>query len=1405
MFRFVWWLRRVHPLNELMKNYYSGVLCVVAHLQFSRASAFVCAILLGLHCYAPQAQAADPLDDWRLRTSGTANALYMVNFGNNQFIAVGKQGTVVTSPDGKTWTSQSAGTASDIYAVAYGAGQWVATGPGGLILTSPDGITWAQQNSGTTANLFNVAFANDIFIAVGGFAGSSVALSSTDGINWTSSSVDGRLSRTYLSGINFGNSLWVAVGAELSCTEFPVFCTTYPGIYTSATGAPPWTDRIPPGAFDLIDVHYGADMFVAVGSSGGILTSPTGEGWSQRTSPVSTILNSVSFGNGQFVSVGQSGVILSSSDGNSWTRHTSPVSSYLYEVTFGMGTFVAVGENGTILQSPYGVTIKSTSVVEGNAGPTNATFAVSLYPPTNVTVTVDFATADGTALAGSDYTANNGVVIFAPGETSKEIVVEVLGDMDEEAHENFIVTLSNPVNTSLAVDTAFGAIINDDGPSAETVIVESRTTGTATGGITPYPPYQEVAGSWSGSGSHTIAPGVTPNIGSRYAFAGTPVLKITPTLQPGSTYRMSISHITINASPDIVVNISYEGCTGTATSTTNFNGLRGNVWEVVGNITVDEGVTQPSIIFTYASGLLSSSPNRWYSDAFRFENNPCIFTTVPDIVSATGPLAEGQIFVNVPGVSATASAVRVYANGALVGQKIAGITAGQNRVETSPLVKGQIITATQSDANGVETCRASTGPIVGGGTNPRIRMALSVRQNTNIINGTIGADGTSTNAIIKYIGATNIISGGAPMATRFFVPSREWQTVQFQRGDDPANPIDPTYLWNSTDTPDPHQLKGDFGILDGIAFAVEEDTGPFAIYIDNFMNGTTRIQSFEGVGPGTSGVQFNLPGFSGTTSPFLLSQAAGAIVPNSAMVTNNTADHGAHSLYVSWQFKDTNRANWLRLAAASPATGTPNPIVDLRLPISFRMMILPVGQEPPPSPPVITARPANQAVIEGGRATFRVNVRGTAPLSYQWRLNGSDINSATNPTLTLNNVQVAQAGGYSVRVSNSLGNDTSAEGILTVEDLAYTDVMTPAWRLNTGDRTYLVNDSGTRSITFSPITENLLVASRTGGANIHALNAETGDFRYTLLPPEGGYSGGTLVLNQVVSTSDSTIYAGNLTDNGTATTFRLYRWFIDYEDETGQLVWEGNPSNDPNLALRWGDAMTVRETTSGHEIILSSRTSTLLSRINPGNGLNSPASVCNVSTAAGNSFRLGLAADGPEVVWGKMIGLPLLEVQTDFGLGTSTILNSFSGLGTMGPIGVNTVGRLLAGVFIDSPDHLRLFDISTPGQIIPLDTEFFPSDNANGNATGGIAFGNNKVYALCSNNGLLAMNIDTSCLPDRPSIARNGSDVVISWSRSTFRLQGTDSLGGTWDPVPGASPVTVGAGTGMKFFRLVCP
>jgi probable HAF family extracellular repeat protein len=93
---------------------------------------------------------------------------------------------------------------------------------------------------------------------------------------------------------------------------------------------------------------------------------------------------------------------------------------------------------------------------------TNFTFAVRLSEPTTATVSVNFATANGTAQAGSDYNAASGALVFNPGETSKTVVVGVKGDRTREADETFTVNLSGANGATLFDAQGSGLIANDD-------------------------------------------------------------------------------------------------------------------------------------------------------------------------------------------------------------------------------------------------------------------------------------------------------------------------------------------------------------------------------------------------------------------------------------------------------------------------------------------------------------------------------------------------------------------------------------------------------------------------------------------------------------------------------------------------------------------------------------------------------------------------------------------------------------------------------------------------------------------------------------------------------------------------------------------------------------------------------
>jgi hypothetical protein len=296
-----------------------------------------------------------------------------------------------------------------------------------------------------------------------------------------------------------------------------------------------------------------------------------------------------------------------------------------------------------------------------------------------------------------------------------------------------------------------------------------------------------------------------------------------------------------------------------------------------------------------------------------------------------------------------------------------------------------------------------------GGINPAVRVSLGVRDPGGLTN-VIGADGGTAGVHLVLIKANGTLNGGfgvAPTGGQVVMPGNCWQTLTFDRATDEIFGWSGPYGGNS--------LPNDFVALDAISFAIEDttDTGPFLVYVDNLINGTTLIQDFESSTNGEQAVMINKPDFSSTTAVYLLSPAPGAISPNVSVVTNSNASAGTNSLLLSWQFKDSSGQDWYR--ATFQGTKTPNPIVDLRKPISFDLLLLPAGVA---QGNMNVSLLKNQTVHPGENATFNVSATGSGTFSYVWKTNDVVIPTASGNSLTLNNLQLDGGGIVSVTVNN---------------------------------------------------------------------------------------------------------------------------------------------------------------------------------------------------------------------------------------------------------------------------------------------------------------------------------------------------------------------------------------------------
>ena len=133
------------------------------------------------------------------------------------------------------------------------------------------------------------------------------------------------------------------------------------------------------------------------------------------------------------------------------------------------------------------ISINDVSVTEGNTGTVNANFTASLSAASGLQVTVNYATANETATAGSDYVASSGTVTFPAGSTTQTISVVVNGDALPEPTETFFINLSNAVNATIADAQGQGTINDDDALpsiSISDVSVTEGNTGTVNANFT---------------------------------------------------------------------------------------------------------------------------------------------------------------------------------------------------------------------------------------------------------------------------------------------------------------------------------------------------------------------------------------------------------------------------------------------------------------------------------------------------------------------------------------------------------------------------------------------------------------------------------------------------------------------------------------------------------------------------------------------------------------------------------------------------------------------------------------------------------------------------------------------------------------------------------------------------------
>ncbi len=284
--------------------------------------------------------------NWTLRPTGAdieglGQGLLSVRYLNSLFVVGGKSNTLLTSPDGITWTQREFSEDSSWFWDSwYNAGTYYFPGRQGKIWTTTDFTSWTSIDLNENDDVYNIVNGGGITVASG--RGGNL-FSSTDLLGWTSRKSG--YSNNF-SDVAFGNGRFVA--------------SDYDGNVIGSSDGITWEDSFVPGIdVNWFTVVFADDKFVAMSSRGEWILSPSGliNTWSLPSAEIAGGVNieRLRYLNDKWFIVGQEGMIRSSTNLTSWDVHDIATTNDFRDIAFANGMFIVVGQGGELHTSSDGV------------------------------------------------------------------------------------------------------------------------------------------------------------------------------------------------------------------------------------------------------------------------------------------------------------------------------------------------------------------------------------------------------------------------------------------------------------------------------------------------------------------------------------------------------------------------------------------------------------------------------------------------------------------------------------------------------------------------------------------------------------------------------------------------------------------------------------------------------------------------------------------------------------------------------------------------------------------------------------------------------------------------------------------------------------------------------------------
>jgi hypothetical protein len=392
---------------------------------------------------------------------------------------------------------------------------------------------------------------------------------------------------------------------------------------------------------------------------------------------------------------------------------------------------------GTILDTTAlpTVTINSASTTEGTSGTKTLAFTVKLSAASAQVVTVRYATADRTAIAGTDYKAASGMLVFYPGDTTETINVTVYGYPGKNSDQTFALNLSSPTNAVVLTGTGVGTILNAN----NTVSIAAASATAPTSGTGSLNFTVSLATPVPANGQPVVVQYTTANgTGSNGAMAGRDYVNQTGsvTFAPGT----STQTITVTVLPQ-PLNQPTRTLTVSLTSSTNAQLSASKT--AVG--TIFDSVPVPGVSVNNSTGWENSSANKTMTFTVSLSAASGQTVTVP-YATGDGTAVAGTDYIGTSGTLTFAPGTTSKTVSVTV---LAGSNVGPSKAFSLNL--GSPINATVSQGSG-------TGTIVEAGP-------LSTL-NINSVSTTEGTSGTKMLTFTVTLSPT-VPTGGTPVTVQY--------------------------------------------------------------------------------------------------------------------------------------------------------------------------------------------------------------------------------------------------------------------------------------------------------------------------------------------------------------------------------------------------------------------------------------------------------------------------------------------------------------------------------------------------------------------------------------------------------------------------------------------------------------